>query len=309
MTAVTITASELVPAELSSRARADLRRRAEHEFRFGVLDIGAGAYFDDARSAAVFAERYRALATRSGSVQPTYAVCDDAGRPHVWSGDGPAYVWPYQPLSPAAVAFFADAFATHELLSTIPFAVSLHAASLHRNGVAFALTGLSTAGKSTTALACAAAGAQLYSDERCITTPSGTIPFPRAMSVRADGKRLLLDTLPECELRRRLASHTGTDWKSAGFDELFGDQLLPQPAPLRVLFAIVGRDAVARSRRIAPAAMLALAEPAAKTWARGLDRVAALFELCRSVDCYELVLGNPVDSARHVLSVVDAVAA
>jgi hypothetical protein len=299
------TLADLVPSELHASQRDALRRRAAYAVCFGVLDARASAHFDDPASAGYFRERYLALTKDDPPAQPSYAVRDDAGRMHFWSGGGPAYVWPHGELSPAATAFFADAFATHELFSSLPSAIALHAAALRRNDVAFALTGRSTAGKSTTALACVSAGAQLYSDERCVTTPLGTIPYPRTLNVRRGGIDLLVQTLPACDLRDRLTAHRGSDWNSVRFDELFGACPLPEPAPLRALFAIVGRDAAPRSRAIDPAAMLPLSEPGAKVWARGIDRVCVLLALLGGIACYELVLGTPMETARHVLARVD----
>ncbi len=305
----TITLADLVPGDLCASDRVALRRRARHAVCIGVLDARASAHFEDPSSARYFDERYRDLRKDEATARPTYAVRDDAGRVHFWSDDGPTYVWPHGALGPSATAFFADAFATHMLLSSIPSTIALHAAALRRNDAAFAITGLSTAGKSTTALACVTAGAQLYSDERCVTSPQGTIPYPRTLNVRRGGIDLLVATLPACALRDRLAAHRGSDWNSVRFDELFGASPLPEPAPLRAIFAIVGRDAAPRSRAIEPAAMLPLAEPAAKVWARGIDRVCALVALFGRVACYELVLGTPLDTARHVLARVDELSA
>lgn len=301
-----ITLADLVPSELPASQLAALRRRARHAVGFGVLDGRASAHFDDAASARYFDERYRDLRTDEPQARPTYAVRDEAGHAHFWIDDGPVYVWPHGDLSPAATAFFADVFATHALFSSIPTAIALHAAALRRNDAAFAITGLSTAGKSTTALACVAGGAQLYSDERCVTTPRGTFAYPRTVNVRQGGIDLLLASLPDGDLRDRLAAHRGADWNSARFEELFGTCRLPEPAPLRALFAIVGRDATPRSRPVEPAAMLPLAEGAAKVWARGIDRVCALLELFGGVACYELVLGTPMETARHIHERVDA---
>jgi hypothetical protein len=209
-----VTLAELVPSELAAFDRDALRRLARYAVGFGVLDTSASAHFDDPASAGYFSERYRDLRKDVSPAGPSYAVRDEAGRVHFWSGDGPAYVWPHGALSPAATAFVADAFATHGLFSSLPSAIALHAAALRRNDVAFGLTGLSTAGKSTTALACVSAGAQLYSDERCVTTPLGTIPYPRTLNVRRGGIDLLVQTLPPSDLRDRLAAHRGSDWNS-----------------------------------------------------------------------------------------------
>jgi hypothetical protein len=300
-----ISVADLVPAELSPAHRAALRRRARHTVSFGVHGVRVSAHFDDPAGARELARRYRDLRHDDPASLPVYAVRDDAGRSHFWRDGGEAYVWPHERLSGRVTAFFADAFATRALLSALPATLSLHAAALRRNDVAFALTGRSTAGKSTTALACVAAGAELYSDERCVTTPGGTIPYPRALNLRRGGLDLLAAALPEGALRRRLASHRGADWENVRFDELFGARPLPAPAPLRTLFAIVGWAAAPASRRIAPLAMLPLAEPGANVAARGVDRVCALLDFFRGVACFELVLGAPADSARHVLARVD----
>ena len=266
-------------------------------------------HFDDALSARFFADRYRDLGSEGPAQCSTFAISDDSGRLHFWSGDGPAYRWEDGPLKPHQVAFFADAFAAHSLLSSIPGGVTLHAAGLRRGSDAFAITGLSTAGKSTTALACVVAGAQLYSDERCLTTPDGAVPFPRALNLRKGGIDLLLDALPDCELRRRLLLRRGHDWESARFGDVFGPVQLPEPAPLRALFAIVGHAAAPSSRPISAVAMLPLAERGASVAARGIDRVRALLELLQRVACFELVLGTPMDSAQHILQRVDEVIA
>jgi hypothetical protein len=305
----TITVADLLPAALSEAQRGALSARARHVVSYGVAGAGVSARFDDASGARELALRYGALRRDEPAALPVYAVCDDAGLPHFWTDEGPAYRWPHGPLSGRVTAFFADAFATHALLSSLPEAVSLHAAALRWHDAAFALTGISTAGKSTTALACAAVGARLYSDERCVTTAEGTIPFPRTINVRRGGLDLLLGELPDCELRRRLAPHRGEDWEGVRFDELFGDAALPEPAPLRALFAIAGREAAPRSRRITPVEMLPLAEQGASVRARGIDRVRALLEFYRGVACFELVLGSPADSACHVLARVDELSA
>jgi hypothetical protein len=305
----TIRLADLVPSDLQASERGTLGRRARHAVCFGVLDGRASAHFDDSASARYFHERYCDLRKDEPPARPTYAVRDDAGRVHFWSEDDSAYMWPHGALSPSATAFFADAFATHALFSSIPSVIALHAAALRRNDVAFALTGLSTAGKSTTALACVAAGAQLYSDERCVTTPQGAIAYPRTLNVRRGGIELLLDSLPACALRLRLAEHRGCDWNSVPFAEIFGASPLPEPAPLRAIFAIVGRDAVPRSRAIERAAMLPLAEPGAQVWARGIERVCALLALFGRVACFELVLGTPMETAEHVLARVDELGA
>lgn len=262
-------------------------------------------HFDDGEAASRFASRYPDLRCSTAVGSHAYAVRQRGGA-YFWLDDGPAYRWPHGGLSASATAFLADAVATHALLRALPGAVSLHAAALRFGMHAFAITGLSTAGKSTTALACAAAGASLFSDERCIVRSGLVIPYPRAINVRAGGLQMLIDGLPESDIRRRLEPHRGKDWESVRFTSLFGDRPFPQPAPLRAIFAITGFANKTSIRAIAPSRMLPVAKSGALCGAQGLDRIARLLALLNSAACYEMELGPPFESAQAILREVNS---
>jgi hypothetical protein len=106
-------------------------------------------------SAALFASRYRDLGANRKADVRMYAVRDRDGNAPFWTEETAGYKWPH---GPQATAFLASAVAMHALLTAVPSAIALHAAALHHAGRAFAITGLTTAGKSTTAVACVEAG-------------------------------------------------------------------------------------------------------------------------------------------------------
>jgi hypothetical protein len=297
-------AGALVPEELAPSRRARLIERSRHAVSIGVLRACAVAAFDDALAAQHFALRYRDLQVAAGEAVRTYAACDD-GECWFWSDDGAAYRWPHGRLSPRATAFLADAVTSDALLGAIPSAVALHAAALRRGGRAFAITGLSTAGKSTTALACVAAGCRLYSDERCLIVDGDVVAYPRALNGRADGLALLADDLPDGTLRRRLEPRRGADWENVPFAALFDEPEPPAPAPLAALFAICGHGDVPATRPITHVEMLAYAHRGAKVGAQGIDRVRLVLELLERVPCYELVLGAPYATALHLIECVE----
>jgi hypothetical protein len=299
-----IGANGLVASKIGLSERNELERGARHAVQFAVLDSAAAVHFDEPDSAALFASRYRDLPAAAGPGIRTYVVRDGSGHAHFWTDGGAGYTWPHGPLGPAATAFLADAVAMHALFSAIPSAVTFHAAALHHAGTAFAITGRSTAGKSTTAVACVAAGSELYSDERCIVTPLGTLPFPRAINLRRGGIDLLVADLPAGALRSRLERHRGANWENVHFAELFDARPLPAPAPLRAIFAIGGREAEPRSRRISAVEMLPQAHFGAIAAETGIDRVRAILGALQGVACYELILGAPSASARHILDIL-----
>jgi hypothetical protein len=300
-----IGADDLVTCRIGQLERMALMRRAQYAVPIQVQDRAAVVHFDEPQSAALFASRYRDLPAHDRTDIRAYAVRDRSGQTHFWTDQAVGYTWPHGPLGPPATAFLADAVAMHAMLIAIPSAIALHAAALHSDGRAFGITGHSTAGKSTTAVACVAAGCELYSDERCIITPAGTLPFPRALNLRRGGIDLLIADLPIGGLRSRLELHRGANWDDVHFDELFEPRArLPPPARLGALFTVGGLAATPRSRRISAVEMLPRAQLGAITAATGIDRASVLLKMLQGVACYELVLGSPCASARHILDVL-----
>jgi hypothetical protein len=299
-----IGADDLVLSQLGELERAALARRATYTVAIGIGDRSAVVHFDQLQSAKLLELRYRDLPARGGPEIHVYAAHDDAGNPHFWTAGGAGYSWPQGPVRPAVVAFFADGITQHALLRAIPSAVTLHAAALKYAGVAFAITGHSTAGKSTTAVACVDAGGELYSDERCIITPAGTLAFPRAVNLRSGGIDVLLADLAPSPLRSRLEAHCGRDWENANFADVFAPREPPTIAPLRAIFVIGGREGRPRSRRLSAPEMLPFAQMGAITAATGIDRACAILCVLQKVACYEIMLGTPSASARHIFEVV-----
>jgi hypothetical protein len=299
-----ISADRLVASGIGLPERRTLERGAGHAVPIQFNERTVSVHFDEPVSAALFASRYRDLLADGQADIRMYAVRDRDGNTHFWTDESAGYTWPHGTLGPRATAFLADAVAMHALLTAVPSAVALHAAALHHAARAFAITGHTTAGKSTTAVACVEAGCDLYSDERCVITPDGIQPFPRAINLRRGGIAVLVDDLPPSALRTRLEARHGADWEDVHFAELFEPHPLPPRAPLAAIFAIGGRADEARSRRITAVEMLPQAQFGAIAAGSGIDRARAILCALQSVTCYELILGTPCASARHILDVL-----
>lgn len=301
-----ITAANLVASDLDAFQRRLLVARASHAVTFGAYGVTVRLALDREDAAQRLRRRYRALLTTAEPDVSAYAVEDDAGRTHVWSEGRRPAMWPRPGLPLEGVVLFADAVASEALFARLPSVLVLHAAALRRGDRAFAIAGTSTAGKTTTALACTELGGGLYSDERCVVRGGRVLPFPRALNVRAGGARLLVDGLPASRLTRALADRSGATWNDAGFEDLFGPAALPEPAPLAALFLISGYGEVPRSRPIP--ALQALPELTSGSYvaAPGIEAFATLLGVLMQVRCYELVLGSPLATARHLAARVEA---
>ncbi len=285
-----------------------LRRRGRHRVALEMAGAVGELRFSGATAAALFRRRYRHMLTARRAQMVAYAVTDETGTPFFWTGDaGPVYRWGRQALSDGEIAFLADAVAMTGFFRALDDTIALHAAALTDGYGAVAIVGASTAGKSTTAVACVRRGLQLYSDEYCAITPGGVAPFPRALNLRRSGLELLAHepTLPT-GITAVAAARCGGDWEDAGFDELFGSLHVPEPTPLRVVCAIVGTEAAPSAARIPPAAMLRYAKPWSKMKPRGLEGVRALLAALQPTACYELRLGSPDATAQLVARLVAA---
>lgn len=302
-----IRAEQLQADDFDEAQRGVLKRRATHGVHIGLLGCGISAYFEQEGGAAQLRARYRSF-SYDGSGLQAHIACDDRGITH-FLGDGEAYVWPHGRLSDRGTAFLADAVITDALLRAIPASITLHAAALRYGDAAFALTGVSTAGKTTTAIACAAAGCGIYSDERCINTPAGVVPYPRALNIRPGALELLRANLPPGEVGDRIRGFRGTQWRNAPFEELFAAREQPAPARLHALFSICGYGAAPQTRRITPIEMLTAAQIGAKSRARGMERLGALIQTLSEAACFELVLGTPYATALHIQRLLEHLAA
>lgn len=270
-----------------------------------VGDRPCAIHFDDYDVAARFCARYVDLTTdaRHYAVE-SFAMTDPDAGPVFWTIGGRAYRWPFGPLEPYVQAFLTDAVALTAFFSQrAEGLVSLHAATVGVHGAAAAIIGESNAGKTTTAIAALRAGLRLYGDERCVVDRNGWVyPFPRALNVRAPGRRLLLEdriTGPD-PVGDALRARTDGDWADVRFNELLPGWSSPPPAPLRAVFVLDGTASEPRLTATTPAH----AGKSAARWAQGagsgLDKIARLVELFGAATCYRLVLGSPDASARAI---------
>jgi hypothetical protein len=209
--------------------------------------------------------------------------------------------WRHGPLSTGAVAFLADAAMMAAVVHFDPQLMSMHAAAFAYNGRAGAIAGDSTAGKTTTLLACARAGVAVYSDERTLVRSGNVHPFLRICSVRSAGRdRLLLDAADD-RLARVLSSSS-----LFTFTQAFGPAVVAPVEPLDALFVLNGYASVPEIERIDTAQAL----PAISRWfdaaAGSLDRLARAVTLLRSVRCYRLTLGTPAASAQKIMEVMES---
>jgi hypothetical protein len=221
-----------------------------------------------------------------------YYVCERPEGYCFWCAHDGGWLWPHGTLPASGVAFLADAAAIAALVHFDGQLRSIHAAAVAYGECGALITGDSTAGKTTTLLACARAGLQAYSDERGLLRGTLLQPFLRSCNVRSGGRALLLDD----ERHDVLASYLLTGG-AISLPECFGAAAVAKPAPLRAVFVLNGHAKYPEVTPIDAAAAL----PAISRWfdTRGdrLDRLAIGVTLLRQARCYRLVLGTPKHTA------------
>jgi hypothetical protein len=276
-----------------------------------VAGVRCAVHFDNDEAAECFARRYADLTVAGSSAQRhTFVMRDAAYGWLFWSPGEPVYQWPHGDLGAHAVAFLADAVA----LSTFFHArtngmVSLHAAALGvADGIA-AIIGDSNVGKTTTSVACARAGMQLYTDERCLIDRRSLVhAFPRAINIRENGLHLLAtDSVAGPDpIGNLLRAHGPGDWNDVRISTLLPAQGALEPRPLRVAFLLAGVEREPRAAVTTPNR----AALAAARWAQGagtgLDKIARLAGIFSKVPCYALHLGAPDATARLIRSLLES---
>jgi hypothetical protein len=287
--------------------RVELAPLAVHPVGFTVAGVPVEVRFNVAGAADIYRRRYRHMLSERAPAMSAYAVARSPGEAIFWAGEQPLYSWDQGEIPDRVIAFFADAVATTAFLQSIDDLIALHAAALTDGRSAGFIAGVSTAGKSTTSIACFRRGLQLYSDEFCLVRAGAVLPHPRAISLRRAGLELLVaDATPPSPVDAWLRANRGHDRENVGFDELFGSATWPQPHTLRVAFAAVAKDRAPRVRSIAPAQMLAHTMPSARLKARGVDGIATLLAALQPLACYELTLGPPDATAELVAKILSA---
>ncbi|MBC5809714.1 MAG: hypothetical protein GIW95_02495 [Candidatus Eremiobacteraeota bacterium] len=301
-----VNADSLVPVELTQARRAELAARATQRFSMRWFETGIAVAFDDAEAAALYARRYARFAHNDAAQIMGYAVrASDAT--YYWTNDGPAYVCG-EPLRSVPLQFLADIAVRDRYFLTCRYS-SFHAAAVTDGTVAAAITALSEGGKTTTAVACARRGLQLYSDEWCILDGVRVLPFPRNVNVRRGGLDLLLGErcAGDDVLNERLAARAGADWESVDIGEISPGWTPPPSRPLRAIFFISGRARTAEVT-VMPLdrAMRALLEAPLRGNQRGFERAIEARALLRTAVPYALTLGTPDSTATLIAQICAA---
>jgi len=264
--------------------------------------------FDCPDAAQLYRRRYRHMLSDGRPGRIAYAVAQKPDEHFFWVEGGSAYRWRGSPLKPHAVAFFTDAVVGTTVFRSLENVVTLHAAAISDGFSAAAIIGSTTAGKTTTAIACARRGLALYSDEFCIVAPNGILPFPRSLSLRCAATEVLAnDPVPSSAVDAWLRTHGCCDGYDLGYDELFGTLERPAPRPLRTAFVLIGKGAQPSIREVSRVAMVAHAGPWAKLKASGFEAFETLLALFEGVACYEVVLGSPDATARAIRRTMERV--
>jgi hypothetical protein len=305
---VIVRADDLVEVDLPPSERRRLVAAAAFTVPVEVAGAICAVRFADAEVAAAFARRYVDLEpTVVGHQVEAYAVADRELGALFWRWGGRVFRWPHGALPPDGLAFLADAVSISGFFDAHPNgALSLHAAAVEYEGGIAAIVGDSNVGKTTTALACARAGMTLYSDERCVIVDREVHPFPRALTIRATGRALLLADRDDDAFGHVLLAAPAGELRDVRFRTLFPGWETPPPLPLRSVFLLAGsagRPEVTGTHG-ADAARVTLRY--AHGAGRGFDRLTLLLRLFGKVACHRLLLGSPAASAAAIAETMRA---
>jgi hypothetical protein len=294
-----ISADDLRLATAPPSGQERLHARAEHAVTIAVGGLAITVRFEDECWAAGFAQRYADMIVPSAAGLVHYVAHTPAGY-LFWSPGGQVWSWDHGPLSASAVVFLAEATALAALIRSSSQLVSFHAAAIAYGGVAAAIAGDTTAGKTTTAIACGRRGIGVYSDERCVVSEALVVPFARTFHLRGDGLRLLAQDRVDGDRIISAELLLPDDREGVRISALLGANAIPAPAPLRAVFLLSGREP---RPRIVRAEWFDVA-PSLLRWMdsrdRGLERVARLADTLRNTFCFRLFLGSPDASASFI---------
>jgi len=217
------------------------------------------------------------------------------------------WMWPHENSGSIVTSFFADNVMMFEFFVRSAY-ISLHAAVLGGKRGALALVGTTTAGKSTTSVACALAGMMFFSDERCIVRDGIVYPFPRALSLRAGGRHLLLsEESPELrQLHGLLERWADTPELVIQPSRLFPGRVADTPAPLRAVVCIDSRGDTPALRATSFKDVLSQLMNQSCSAGSGLDRLAKIMHDLHDIEFYRLRLGSPMATAQCLKAVLDA---
>jgi len=216
------------------------------------------------------------------------------------------WMWPQENSGSIVVSFFADNVMMFEFFVRSSY-ISLHAAVLGSTRGTLALVGTTTAGKTTTSVACALAGMTFFSDERCIVRDGIVYPFPRALSLRAGGRRLLLsESYPDIDRLHRLLDRWADKTELViQPSRLFPGRVADAPAPLRKVVCIDSRGDTPSIRPASFEDVLPQLMNQSCSAGSGLDRLAKIMHDLQHVEFFRLRLGSPMATALCLNAVLD----
>ena len=282
-----LTIAELLPPEVSPE-------RCRSTARIEIAGIVAELRTDIPKLAHAFHRHYidHAAIERPDFI---YYVAETFDGYALWSEHAEVYRWTHGSLPIDALVFLCDAVVPSAFIRFDRTLVSMHAAALSCYGKSIALAGHSTAGKTTTLLACAQSGMGVYSDERALMRNEILHPFLRRCTVREDSAKRLLDDGVSTTLTEILRAQ-----KPFSFAQSFGRQAIAAPARLEAIFLLDGFGPLTSIERMDSAIAVS---PIARWFdadGGGLRRIALLRALLQRIPCYRLVLGSPSDAAGTI---------
>lgn len=244
-------------------------------------------------------ERYRYHVT-SARADFTYYAVPSVGGYRFWCAHDGAWEWQDGPLPVDALVFLADAALMSAVVHARCDLCSIHAAAVALNGKGALIAGDSTAGKTTTLLACGRAGLQMFSDERALLRSGQLQPFVRRCQVRDGGRVLLLGDDDSDALAGALRGGIDVDTV-----DCFGPRAIAKPCPLKAAFILQGPERAARLKRIDAATALSAVARWFDTRADAIGRIGVALATLRATDCYALTLGPPAETARAIRTVLE----
>lgn len=292
----------------AATARADDRRRRarapEREAVYEVLGVRVGVRAEDSDAIALIDRSFDAVRRRDGRAPAAFVALrrDPAG-------DGWIVVDPEGAAIPARAGGAGALELLHQLVVALMAGLqargllAVHAAAVARGGRAVVLSGPGGTGKTTLALALAARGFEILSDELAVLDPAtGQVyPYRRNVHVRP-GTPELVDGLGHVSSRPRELLGGGIAW-AIPHTEL---RSTLDEFPRRFAGVVMLRppDGAQVEPRLQPMrGSLAAIELMRATWAASRDYAGSLAGLARAVadtPCVALTPGSPMASAAAI---------
>ena len=294
------------------RSREELladKHQATYEVLIAMGSLYFAVHFADGDAAEWMRRRFHDMLGNAEAQVPNpihvYALQSTNGA-RFWTESGSAWFYDHAVLTAHVIAFFAECVMTLRYFE-VTAAIGLHAAAVGARDRVCAVVGHSTAGKTTTAVACAALGMQLYSDERCVLAQGVLTSFRRSITLRPAGRRLLrhdvdLVPLPLNALLERMANH---DDEVVLPPSLLSAVPSTSDARLVSLIVLSGYAEQPVLEKTDVYAVLPALLQSITCRDSGLDRIARVMHEMQGVAVYRMLLGQPGASALQIKRLVE----